>query len=128
MTTARSGLISRDHARSSPITGSQYHQSDHGFAFCILLDSEKNLPHCHTILPPPAVLPNVRQFHFECVISRGVSCYNLSLRVFHSEGYPMVRLFPSCLRHIHPGLQLDAIPTVWFSDPILSYLSALIYL
>ena len=40
----------------------------------------------------------------------------------------MVRLFPSCLRHIHPGLQLDAIPTVWFSDPILSYLSALIYL
>src|SRR6266478_7860655 len=51
MTTARSGLISRDHARSSPIIGSQYHQSDHGFAFCILLDSKK-ISHIVTPHPP----------------------------------------------------------------------------
>ena len=47
---------------------------------------------------------------------------------WYAKGDPMVRQFPSYLSHsltILHRFQLDAIPTIGFSDPILSYLSSL---
>jgi hypothetical protein len=47
---------------------------------------------------------------------------------WYARGDPMVRQFPSYLCHsltILHRFQLDAIPTIGFSDPILSYLSSL---
>ena len=47
---------------------------------------------------------------------------------WYARGDPMVRKFPSYLSHsltILHRFQLDAIPTIGFSDPILSYLSSL---
>ena len=69
------------------------------------------------------------RLHFKDFISCGTPCRSLSLRqpVFwpdgRSDGQTFPVLFTPYMNNDH-RFQLDAIPTIGFSDPFLSYLSA----
>jgi hypothetical protein len=82
-------------------------------------------PSLQTLL---TLLKHARRVHFEGVIPYGSFCHSLSSHqlVSQERSRGQVLLFP-----FTPSLndatcsQIDAIPTVGFSDPILSYFSAL---
>ena len=73
-------------------------------------------------------MQHARRVHFESVICHGSFCYSLfshqPLSQERSRGQVLLFLFTPPLNDATCS-QLDAIPTVGFSDPILSYISAL---
>jgi hypothetical protein len=79
-------------------------------------------------LTPTSLLQHARRrVHSEDVIPHGIFCCTLSLRRPTSQGsydgQALAVIFTLSLNDVTRS-QLDAIPTVGFSDPILSYLSA----
>jgi hypothetical protein len=83
-----------------------------------------------TATPPPTSLFQHahRRVHFDGVNPHGIFCCTLSLRrpVFQEGPYGRALAVLFTLSRNNTTLsQLDAIPTVGFSDPILSYFSAL---
>jgi hypothetical protein len=87
------------------------HQSTHSFTPLFSL--------CYT---------HVRRIHFESAFPRRIVHPGLCLSQLVFEGRPTGQAISVSVRpdlDEHPFSQLNAIPTVGFSDPILSYFSAL---